>query len=965
MDDSVTRRDAAGASQSPQDMASTVPPTLRDTVSPSQVDRLSRTLPSALSSRFRVVEEFPAAGSEADVLLVESVAEGTRYVAKLYRLGIAPKTDVLDEVARSISDHVAQLLEYGQSDGRWFELMEYAAHGSLRSLIEREGPRLNQEIVREVLRELAEALAHLHAHRIVHRDLKPDNVLIRRREPLDLVLTDFGISSLVEGSLRFTEHANRTIRYAAPEAWAGAVSPALDYWALGIMLVEMLTGRHPFAGISDMVVQRHVSTMPVPLEGIDGEWALLGRGLLTRDDKKRWGKAEIDRWMAGDRTLTVTSAEDVAQQRYPPYAFGGEMYRDPPALARALARRWDDGERELARGYIRRWVYEDIRDLDLARFLDDMDEDRSLGIEAKLFRVVTRFDPNLPPSYKGYALTEASLRDLAVVAVQGNERAQQVLSAIYAERLLTTYTNLTGTPEGAGLEQRWRAAAEEYGQLRARAAEAEAGSEATLGQDLFRAHLLLGITSVEYGTNLRREVTAAASRIGMDCPWFKALGRPLSASPAALLAMSVAAPFAERSAKEGRAARVQAIAKQVRNTPLRTEAAFLFFSPVIVVGLVWYITRRGAFVEPLLQAESFLEAGFLTLLVVLIAMGSTYLIKRPFSWGRFLGLPAVIVFASYLILQTTYKAAYSDAFYDDEIADAFLTALSLTFALLVIHSVAGRLTLAHSIRRMARSGLTTGGRIRALGGCLLWPLISLAGLVSLIGYIPTLPRDTSGTWQGQIADKASTLFLTQRGPYTIAGTLFYDGLKVSLQGSFPYKRWLKLTGISTIDLVASRGAPIESLEGKLSLSQTKIEGGYRDTNNRQTYWMVTKSTGHRLKIERIATASDVKGYNSLTSKYLFHRGDQLFVYFHLLQLKPVAGVISLDVEYRIVAPDRKLVLRTQAPAVLKGSTGTGIYHWKVFKLEREWALGGYEVEITVVDQLSMATGEASTSFQVQ
>src|SRR5207245_2666709 len=120
----------------------------------------------------------------------------------------------------------------------------------------------------------------------------------RSRHPLDLVLTDFGIASRLEGSRRFTS-ASRTLHYASPEAGGNMVLPASDYWSLGMIVVEMLAGHHPFADVAEERVKVHIATRPVPLLGVEGAWKVLCQGLLTRNPDQRWGKAEIDRWLAG------------------------------------------------------------------------------------------------------------------------------------------------------------------------------------------------------------------------------------------------------------------------------------------------------------------------------------------------------------------------------------------------------------------------------------------------------------------------------------------------------------------------------------------------------------------------------------------------------------------------------------------------------------------------------------------
>jgi serine/threonine protein kinase len=259
-------------------------------------------LPAKLAARFTVEEPLKAAGSEADLFIVRDAAGG-RAVLKLYRHGIEPDTGVLERVSKAMPDQIVRLLEYGREDGVPYELLEYCEHGSLRMLLK--GRPVPLDAARTLLTELAGAIAHLHECGIVHRDLKPENVLIRGLLPLDLVLTDFGIASIVQATMHYTSAA-RTLHYSAPEAGSNWVGKPTDYWALGMMLVEAIGGRHPFEGLSDAVIAHWLVTRPIDLTGVaDARWQRLCRGLLTRDPQARWGGQEIERWLDGDDTLPI------------------------------------------------------------------------------------------------------------------------------------------------------------------------------------------------------------------------------------------------------------------------------------------------------------------------------------------------------------------------------------------------------------------------------------------------------------------------------------------------------------------------------------------------------------------------------------------------------------------------------------------------------------------------------------
>ena len=373
-------------------------PTMRDdALSP----RTLMQLPSALAGRYRIVQPLPA-GGEADLLLVEA-ADGQRCVAKIYRYGIQVKTEVLDRLVRAGSEAVARLLEYGQSDGHGYEVLEYLPEGSLRSRLAA-GP-LAEEQARALVVELSAALALLHEHDILHRDLKPENVLIRQWQPLRIALTDFGIASVAEATQHFTTVA-RTLRYAAPEAATGVIGRAADYWSLGMLVLEALSGRHPFAGLSDAVLNYQLVTQPVDCGRVAEPWRTLCRGLLLRDPKRRWGQAEVERWLAGDASLRLPvedspSAESRAQR---PYRLGGVECRTARELAVQMAKQWKVASKDLGRGFITDWLRNELHDQDLARAVLDVLDAKNISADERLLRALVKMARDLPPVWKQWSL---------------------------------------------------------------------------------------------------------------------------------------------------------------------------------------------------------------------------------------------------------------------------------------------------------------------------------------------------------------------------------------------------------------------------------------------------------------------------------------------------------------------------------------------------------------------------------
>lgn len=107
--------------------------------------------------------------------------------------------------------------------------------------------------VKAVILQVAQALAYCHAVGVMHRDVKPDNVLCMGKDGgVDRVfLTDFGIARPFLGCNRPMSPRVTTVWYRAPEVLLGLpYGPAVDVWALGVLLVEVWTGACPFRGDS-------------------------------------------------------------------------------------------------------------------------------------------------------------------------------------------------------------------------------------------------------------------------------------------------------------------------------------------------------------------------------------------------------------------------------------------------------------------------------------------------------------------------------------------------------------------------------------------------------------------------------------------------------------------------------------------------------------------------------------------
>ncbi|KAF9097264.1 serine/threonine protein kinase psk1 [Mortierella sp. AD031] len=133
-----------------------------------------------------------------------------------------------------------------QTDHRLYLILEYASGGELFTHLAAER-MFSEENTAFYAAQLVLALEHLHSLGIIYRDLKPENIMLNAHG--DIVLTDFGLSKVpLEHSDGRTGTVCGTIEYMAPEVISERVQydRTVDWWSLGIVIHDMLTGSPPF-----------------------------------------------------------------------------------------------------------------------------------------------------------------------------------------------------------------------------------------------------------------------------------------------------------------------------------------------------------------------------------------------------------------------------------------------------------------------------------------------------------------------------------------------------------------------------------------------------------------------------------------------------------------------------------------------------------------------------------------------
>lgn len=273
---------------------------------------------------------------------VDHVRRTTVALKTLHRMNPAAIYAIKDEF-RSLCDvvhpNVVNLYELFSDGEHWFFTMELIEGTDfLRHLSGSLGGTDGQseQRIRLAFRQLASGIGAIHDAGKLHLDIKPSNVLVTGDGRV--VLLDFG---LVRPSSTQRDELVGTPAYMAPEqATADLLTPASDWYALGIMLFEVLTKRHPFQGPSHRIVaDKLLKTAPRASSlaaDIPPELDELCAALLSREVERRPSTQEI--WQALGVVSTPGRASLAPQSSTRPVFVGreGELHKLNECYAEAI-----------------------------------------------------------------------------------------------------------------------------------------------------------------------------------------------------------------------------------------------------------------------------------------------------------------------------------------------------------------------------------------------------------------------------------------------------------------------------------------------------------------------------------------------------------------------------------------------------------------------------------------------------
>lgn len=255
------------------------------------------------------IEGGPAySGAQADLVLKNGK------MLKIYKPGHGYNANVLPLVKQLKGrGYVVDLFDFGtmthEGEQRQFELMEYCPEGAVSAA----NLKSDKDAILAIVRKVAEALDACHRAGFIHKDVKPANILIRRRDTWDCVLCDFGIADVLDHG-KVTTRQSRTPIYAAPEVYERTVTienntlceltPAADFYSLGMTILCLWYGESAFLRKeATMAIQKVHDGIVVPTDMPDPLYTI-ARGLLVKDPAHRWGLKEINDFLNG-KTVEV------------------------------------------------------------------------------------------------------------------------------------------------------------------------------------------------------------------------------------------------------------------------------------------------------------------------------------------------------------------------------------------------------------------------------------------------------------------------------------------------------------------------------------------------------------------------------------------------------------------------------------------------------------------------------------
>jgi hypothetical protein len=490
-------------------------------------------LPPQLAGRF---SRYRLLAQGAQAFVFEAWDGEQHVVVRIARPGVGGDHPNLTHV---VHPSLARMIEGGRlNDGTHYQVLAFIDGDSLAARLTA-GDHFTQDAIRAFVDQVCGALQALDPYR--HGDLSPANIIV---EPCPsgsgaprFVLIDYGLTFTTEHTLLAGVPGIPPL-YTPLEGFLGDRSRVWDWWSLGMIVAELLIGRHPLAEVDMRTIGYAIANGWIDLSPVtDPRWRLLVRGLLTVDYDHRWTSVQVREWLSGGSPPVVEDRVGAPSPVDRPFRFAGlEFHREPRRLADAFGTHWAAAARVLGSQAPREQLLAWARRFGDADMLATIESSGAPGssLDQDLIRVIGALyavpatDRNAPDRiwYHADQMRIGTLRRICVEALAvaeqlvGSTGSPADLDRSGADGMLVRATRLVG-----GDLDVLGDAARGHGPLPGIAARQRAGMEFvrsatvdldTPGEDweqsLWAIHLLACLTSSGAAAALRREAEAVTNR---------------------------------------------------------------------------------------------------------------------------------------------------------------------------------------------------------------------------------------------------------------------------------------------------------------------------------------------------------------------------------------------------------------------------------------------------------------------
>ena len=229
-----------------------------------------------ISNRYEIVKKLGAGGMGAVYLAQDRVLENAQVAIKILHSEFGKDNDLAKRFLREVAlmnkvnhPNVVRTFDVGRDNSLIYFTMEFVQGTPLDNIARKSALDLNMVV--QITQQVCAALQAIHAAEIVHRDLKPANIILL--DDKTIKLTDFGVARSKGSNLTQHDEIIGSVEYMAPEVWLGKeLSAATDFYSLGVILYELVTGKVPFESEQPATMMwLHVKRPPQPPKSLRPE----------------------------------------------------------------------------------------------------------------------------------------------------------------------------------------------------------------------------------------------------------------------------------------------------------------------------------------------------------------------------------------------------------------------------------------------------------------------------------------------------------------------------------------------------------------------------------------------------------------------------------------------------------------------------------------------------------------------